>query len=38
VSTRSAFLILREAFYGATRFDDFADLAPRRRYRSKGTR
>lgn len=27
VSTRSAFLILREAFYGATRFDDFADRA-----------
>jgi DNA-binding HxlR family transcriptional regulator len=25
VSTRSAFLILREAFYGTTRFDDFAD-------------
>jgi len=24
LSTRSAFLILREAFYGATRFDDFA--------------
>jgi DNA-binding HxlR family transcriptional regulator len=24
VSTRSAFLILREAFYGTTRFDDFA--------------
>ena len=24
VSTRSAFLILREAFYGATRFDEFA--------------
>ena len=24
ISTRSAFLILREAFYGATRFDDFA--------------
>jgi DNA-binding HxlR family transcriptional regulator len=27
VSTRSAFLILREAFYGATRFDDFARRA-----------
>lgn len=27
VSTRSAFLILREAFYGITRFDDFARLA-----------
>ena len=25
VSTRTAFLILREAFYGTTRFDDFAD-------------
>src|ERR1700760_4557585 len=25
LSTRSAFLILREAFYGTTRFDDFAD-------------
>ena len=24
ISTRSAFLILREAFYGTTRFDDFA--------------
>lgn len=24
VSTRSAFLLLREAFYGATRFDEFA--------------
>ncbi len=24
VSTRSSFLILREAFYGTTRFDDFA--------------
>src|SRR5437764_10296482 len=24
VSTRSAFLILREAFYGTTRFDDFS--------------
>lgn len=24
VSTRSAFLIMREAFYGTTRFDDFA--------------
>jgi DNA-binding HxlR family transcriptional regulator len=24
VSTRTAFLILREAFYGTTRFDDFA--------------
>ena len=24
ISTRSAFLLLREAFYGATRFDDFA--------------
>src|SRR5436305_15292055 len=24
LSTRSAFLILREAFYGTTRFDDFA--------------
>ena len=27
ISTRSAFLILREAFYGTTRFDDFADRA-----------
>jgi DNA-binding HxlR family transcriptional regulator len=27
VSTRSAFLILREAFYGTTRFDDFAQRA-----------
>jgi DNA-binding HxlR family transcriptional regulator len=26
-STRSAFLILREAFYGTTRFDDFAQRA-----------
>ncbi len=25
VGTRSAFLILREAFYGTSRFDDFAD-------------
>ncbi len=25
VSTRSAFLLLREAFYGTTRFDDFAE-------------
>jgi DNA-binding HxlR family transcriptional regulator len=25
VSTRSAFLILREAFYGTSRFDDFAE-------------
>jgi DNA-binding HxlR family transcriptional regulator len=25
VSSRSAFLILREAFYGTTRFDDFAE-------------
>jgi DNA-binding HxlR family transcriptional regulator len=25
VGTRSAFLILREAFYGTTRFDDFAN-------------
>jgi DNA-binding HxlR family transcriptional regulator len=25
VSTRSAFLILREAFYGATRFDEFVE-------------
>ncbi|HEV3388748.1 MAG TPA: helix-turn-helix domain-containing protein [Solirubrobacteraceae bacterium] len=25
LSTRSALLILREAFYGTTRFDDFAD-------------
>ena len=25
VGTRSAFLLLREAFYGTTRFDDFAD-------------
>jgi DNA-binding HxlR family transcriptional regulator len=24
ISTRSAFLVLREAFYGTTRFDDFA--------------
>lgn len=27
VSTRSAFLVLREAFYGTTRFDDFAARA-----------
>jgi len=27
VSTRSAFLILREAFWGTTRFDDFAERA-----------
>jgi DNA-binding HxlR family transcriptional regulator len=27
LSTRSAFLILREAFYGTTRFDDFAERA-----------
>src|SRR5580704_3398477 len=27
VSTRSAILILREAFYGTTRFDDFAERA-----------
>jgi DNA-binding HxlR family transcriptional regulator len=27
VSTRSAFLILREAFYGTTRFEDFATRA-----------
>jgi DNA-binding HxlR family transcriptional regulator len=27
VATRSAFLILREAFYGTTRFDDFAERA-----------
>ena len=27
VSTRSAFLIMREAFYGTTRFDDFAQRA-----------
>jgi DNA-binding HxlR family transcriptional regulator len=27
VATRSAFLILREAFYGTTRFDDFAARA-----------
>src|SRR6476646_8703377 len=25
LSTRSALLIMREAFYGTTRFDDFAD-------------
>src|SRR5947209_13322875 len=25
ISTRSAFLLLREAFYGTTRFDDFAE-------------
>src|SRR5690348_2334332 len=25
VTTRSAFLIMREAFYGTTRFDDFAE-------------
>jgi DNA-binding HxlR family transcriptional regulator len=25
ISTRSAFLILREAFYGTSRFDDFAE-------------
>jgi len=27
VGTRSAFLLLREAFYGTTRFDDFAERA-----------
>ena len=27
ISTKSAFLILREAFYGTTRFDDFAKRA-----------
>jgi DNA-binding HxlR family transcriptional regulator len=27
VSTRSAFILLREAFYGTTRFDDFATRA-----------
>ncbi|MBO0768291.1 MAG: helix-turn-helix transcriptional regulator [Solirubrobacterales bacterium] len=27
LSTRSAFLVLREAFYGATRFDQFAQRA-----------
>jgi DNA-binding HxlR family transcriptional regulator len=27
ISTRSAFLILREAFYGTARFDDFAQRA-----------
>lgn len=27
VSTRSAFLLLREAFYGTSRFDDFAERA-----------
>src|SRR5947199_5701131 len=27
ITTRSAFLILREAFYGTTRFDDFAERA-----------
>jgi DNA-binding HxlR family transcriptional regulator len=27
LGTRSAFLILREAFYGTTRFDDFAERA-----------
>src|SRR5437588_12477226 len=27
LSARSAFLILREAFYGTTRFDDFAKRA-----------
>jgi DNA-binding HxlR family transcriptional regulator len=27
VSTRTAFLVLREAFYGATRFEQFADRA-----------
>jgi DNA-binding HxlR family transcriptional regulator len=27
LSTRSAFLILREAFYGTTRFDEFAERA-----------
>jgi DNA-binding HxlR family transcriptional regulator len=27
ISSRSAFLILREAFYGTTRFDDFATRA-----------
>jgi DNA-binding HxlR family transcriptional regulator len=27
LSARSAFLILREAFYGTTRFDDFAERA-----------
>ncbi len=25
VRTRSAFLVLREAFYGATRFEEFAE-------------
>src|SRR5689334_24803101 len=27
IATRSAFLLLREAFYGTTRFDDFAERA-----------
>jgi DNA-binding HxlR family transcriptional regulator len=27
ITTRSAFLLLREAFYGTTRFDDFAERA-----------
>jgi DNA-binding HxlR family transcriptional regulator len=27
ISTRSAFLIMREAFYGTSRFDDFAERA-----------
>src|SRR5436305_3675705 len=27
LTTRSAFLLLREAFYGTTRFDDFAERA-----------
>src|SRR5437016_3955844 len=27
LTTRSAFLLLREAFYGTTRFDDFAQRA-----------
>ena len=27
ISTRSAFLLLREAFYGTSRFDDFAERA-----------
>ena len=30
VSTRSAVLIMREAFYGTTRFDDFADRGSER--------
>ena len=43
VSSRSALLILREAFYGTTRFDDFAErvddgLLAREPYRERGQR